>query len=70
VIRHSTPGVVVADCWRRNRRLITPRRWDGRARESRGPIRRHLPLILLVVFMAWIVLITVNPDSGGGNPMD
>jgi len=25
---------------------------------------------LLVVFMAWIVLITVNPDSGGGNPMD
>jgi hypothetical protein len=43
------------------------------ADNGRGPIRRHLPLVLLVVFLAWIiliiVLIAVNPDPSGGNPM-
>ncbi|GGM26106.1 hypothetical protein ACFFX1_16825 [Dactylosporangium sucinum] len=42
------------------------------ADRTRGPIRRHLPLILLVAFVAWIVvvivLIAVSPDPGGSNP--
>ncbi|WP_238014941.1 hypothetical protein KZZ52_33245 [Dactylosporangium sp. AC04546] len=43
------------------------------AKRRAGPVRRHLPLILLLVLVAWnvliIVLITVNPTPGGGNPM-
>jgi hypothetical protein len=40
----------------------------------RSPIRRFLPLALVIVFMMWIifiiVMITVNPTAGSGNPMD
>ncbi|WP_238016792.1 hypothetical protein KZZ52_43735 [Dactylosporangium sp. AC04546] len=43
------------------------------AKRHAGPVRRHLPLILLLVLAVWIVLIivliTVHPTSGGGNPM-
>ncbi|HEU4425222.1 MAG TPA: hypothetical protein VFR67_22050 [Pilimelia sp.] len=37
-------------------------------------LRRHLPLIMLVAALVWIgmiiVLITINPVAGTGNPMD
>jgi hypothetical protein len=42
---------------------MADRAWSG--------LRRHLPLILLVVFIAWIVLIivliSVNPNPTGGS---
>ena len=41
---------------------------------GRRPLRRLVPAILLVAFIAWIlylvVLIAVDPDPGSGNPMD
>jgi hypothetical protein len=37
-------------------------------------LRRSMPLIMLMAALAWIitivVLITVNPTPGTGNPMD
>jgi hypothetical protein len=37
-------------------------------------VRRHLPLILVLAAVAWvitiIVWITLNPVEGTGNPMD
>lgn len=40
----------------------------------RSPIRRLLPLALVIIFAAWIVLIivliTLNPVPGSGNPMN
>ncbi|GAA0709069.1 hypothetical protein GCM10010199_04310 [Dactylosporangium roseum] len=44
---------------------------EGRTVDGRGsPIRRHLPLALVVVFIAWIVLIVVliamSPEGSAG----
>lgn len=40
---------------------------------AKSRIRRMLPLLLVVLFTAWIififVMITLHPDPGGGNPM-
>lgn len=37
-------------------------------------VRRHLPLVLLLAALVWIttivVLITIHPVAGTGNPMD
>lgn len=44
------------------------------ATRENSRIRRLLPALLVIVFAAWIffiiVMITLQPDPGGGNPMD
>ncbi len=46
----------------------------GATRPMVRRLRRRLPLLVLLVALAWvvtiIVLITVNPAAGTGNPMD
>lgn len=42
--------------------------------DTRGPIRRLVPLLVAVLMAVWIavifILITLNPTPGSGNPMD
>jgi hypothetical protein len=40
---------------------------------ERRPLRRWMPIVLLVAFSVWIiflfVLIAVDPDASGGHPL-
>jgi hypothetical protein len=42
--------------------------------DTRGPVRRLLPLLIMLAMPVWIAaivtLITLNPAPGTGNPMD
>lgn len=46
----------------------------GTASRLRQRVRRLLPVVIALLFLAWIlfivILISVNPTPGTGNPMD